>query len=124
MPSIHEQAVELIAAGKTTVGKTRVQQWDGGERTARAAKIWAICWGLGAVSVLIPVAHFLLVPAFFVAGPVAAYSRWRRASAVAGGEGACPSCGASLPIAANADEWPLFQLCEACRTSIRIEKRL
>ena len=116
------QRVTLVSGGKTAPGEARIARWDKPARAARAAKVWAACWAGAAVSVLIPVAHFVLVPALFVAGPIAAYSRFRQASAVAGGEGPCPSCGAKLPIAAARDEWPLFELCEACRASIRIEK--
>ena len=122
MASGSGQPVMLIAGEKTSAGETRVQRWDRPARIRRAAKIWAGCWAAAALSVLIPVAHFLLVPAFFLAGPIVAFSRWRQVSSVLGGDGACPACGAPMWIAENADEWPLFQLCESCRTTIRIEK--
>ena len=78
-----------------------------GERLRRGAKLWATLWALAALSVLIPGAHFVLVPGFFVAGPIAGWLRTRQTRGVLGGEGACPArrragvdCGARRRVAA------------------------
>jgi predicted amidophosphoribosyltransferase len=63
------------------------------------------------------------VPAFLLAGPIAAFMRWRQESSVLGGQGTCPACSADMTLEAGADEWPLFRICETCRASVRIEKR-
>ena len=47
------------------------------ERLLRALKILGIFWGLALLSVPILVAHFVLVPGFFLLGPVMAYRRYR-----------------------------------------------
>lgn len=110
-------SIALIVGNERTAGEARVERWDG------AAKAWAALWGLAIASVLVPVAHFVLVPALLLAGPIAAFVRWRQRSGVLGGQGTCPACRAPMSIEGQADEWPFFQICEACRAAVRVEKR-
>lgn len=113
--------VVLIAGARRATGQVRFQRWARSARLGRAAKALAAFWGLALISVVIPVAHFVLVPAFLIAGPIAAFRRLRQQSGILGGEGACPGCGVRLNIEAHGDEWPLFDVCQACRTPVRIE---
>ncbi len=46
-----------------------------GQRLSRALGGLGIFWGLALIGLFIPVAHFLLVPAFFTAGIVMATQR-------------------------------------------------
>jgi len=117
------QLVDLIVGKQHATGEVRIARWTGSARLVRAMKMLGVLWGLGVVSVLVPVAHFLLVPAFLLAGPIAAFMRWRQESSILGGQGACPACSADMTLEASADEWPLFRICETCRASVRIEKR-
>jgi hypothetical protein len=52
-------------------------------------------WGLALASVFIPVAHFILVPAFLVAGLLVALRRAREDRRLILLRGACPRCGAA-----------------------------
>ena len=113
--------VVLIADTRRAAGEVRIQHWGRPARLMRAAKALAALWGLALLSVVIPLAHFVLVPAFFIAGPIAAFRRLRQESGILGGEGACPACGRRMIIEAHVDEWPSFDICEACRASVRIE---
>ncbi len=113
--------VVLIADASRAAGEVRFQSWDRRARLGRAALAWAAFWGVALVSVVIPVLHFLLVPGFLIAGPIAAFRRWRQQSGILGGEGKCPKCGVRMFIEAHPDEWPLFDICGACRASVRIE---
>jgi hypothetical protein len=63
-----------------------------GWRLARALGVLVACWGAAAVSVLIPVAHFLLVPALTIAGPLWAVLRFRQHQRVVRVRGVCPRC--------------------------------
>lgn len=110
------------ASGQQSKGLVRLQTWDKSARTRRALKIWAMCWLAALVTVVIPLAHFVLVPGFFLAGPIAAYLVYSSQSVVLGGEGVCPSCGEVLPIAHSSDQWPLTDLCTKCQKSLKIEK--
>lgn len=116
------QPVVLITGDRRVPGEVRVERWDKPARLLRAAKRLAVLWGLAVVSVLIPIAHFVLVPGLLIAGPIAAYLRFRQESGVLGGEGSCPFCGKTMTIDDHPDEWPFFETCEACHDPARIEK--
>ncbi len=116
------QPVALIAGKNRAVGEVRIERWTPAARLRRAAKRWIVLWALAALSVLIPVAHFILVPALLIAGPVSAVARYRQRSGVIAGEGICPSCAGRLIIEAREDTWPFFAPCEACHEVARIEK--
>ena len=65
-----------------------------GQRFARTLTGLGMFWGLGLASVFIPVAHFVLVPTFVVAGIVMAVKRAREDRRLVLVRGACPRCGA------------------------------
>ena len=65
-----------------------------GQRFARTLAGLGMFWGLGLASVFIPVAHFVLVPTFVVAGIVMAVKRAREDRRLLLVRGACPRCGA------------------------------
>ena len=113
--------VVLIADARRATGEIRFQHWDRAARLRRAAKAWVVLWALAVVSVLIPVAHFILVPAFFIAGPITALGRFRQENGILGGSGPCPACGGRVVIEAHDDDWPFFDICGLCRASVRIE---
>ena len=71
----------------------RVRALGPGRRAARALGVLAATWGLAALSVLIPVAHLILVPGLLLAGPLLAYLRFRASRVVTAVHGACPRCG-------------------------------
>jgi hypothetical protein len=64
-----------------------------GWRLARALGVLAACWGAAVIAAFIPVAHFLLVPALAIAGPVWAVLRFREHRRLARAHGVCPRCG-------------------------------
>jgi hypothetical protein len=66
-----------------------------GRRLARALAALAACWAAAVVAVFIPVAHFLLVPALAIAGPVWACFRLRERQRLVRVRGTCPRCGRS-----------------------------
>jgi hypothetical protein len=65
-----------------------------GQRFARTLAGLGMFWGLALASVFIPVAHFVLVPTFVVAGIVLAIKRAREDRRLLLVRGACPRCGA------------------------------
>ncbi len=116
------QPVILSAGDRRTTGEARVATWDRPARMGRLANAWAACWGLAVASVLLPAVHFVLVPAFLIAGPVLGIQRARQKSGVLGGEGPCPSCGERMDIDSHPDDWPLFDACAACQAQVVVEK--
>lgn len=116
------QPIALSAGEKRSLGEVRIEHWETSARLLRAAKRWGALWALAIVSVVVPVAHFILVPGFLIAGPISAFARYRQKSGVVAGEGPCPSCGVSLTIGARADSWPFVEHCPSCHSSVWIEK--
>jgi hypothetical protein len=66
-----------------------------GTRFGRVLSGLGTFWGLGLVSVFIPVAHFVLVPTFLLAGIALAIRRAREDRRLVLLRGACPRCGAA-----------------------------
>ncbi len=66
-----------------------------GTRFARVLGGLGMFWGLGLVSVFIPIAHFVLVPTFVLGGIAMAIVRAREDRRLILLQGACPRCGAA-----------------------------
>ena len=83
----------LTAFGASAAPATaKVMSQTPGERMARTAVALGAGWGAALVSVFIPVAHFILVPTFFIAGIAAAIARARENTRLLGVHGTCPRC--------------------------------
>lgn len=92
------------------------------QRYKRAALVWGILWLLAATSVFIPVAHFLLVPVFAIAGPILGYQRYRQEAITEAIEGKCPAClhAFQLPLDAQT-ALPHRDVCPYCDKHIQIQ---
>ena len=118
---IEKQVTVKTRDGKSSAGKVFVQSWSRKERVKRSLKVLGFTWLLAVLSVFLPIAHFFLVPAFLIAGPIVAHFIYKQESAVLGGESLCPSCGKLLPIVGGPNKWPLEDLCSNCQTHVIIE---
>jgi hypothetical protein len=116
-------AVQIIGNRNSNVsqGELEIQNWDKSDRLGRSLKWTAILWGGALISVLIPILHFLLVPSFFIAGPIVGWLTYKTEKAVLGGKGSCPFCKAPLEIAKTAYEFPVKELCTECYSSLAIQ---
>ena len=99
-----------------------VERYEKGERVRRGFVGLGWSWLAAAGAIFIPGLHFILVPVLLLAGPIIFLVRSRRASAVTGGSGSCPECGATFSIVRGREEWPLLEICDACRRHLRIER--
>ena len=86
-----EVSISLRGAA-TTRGRATVLDRSLAGRFGRAAVVLLALWALGAACIVIPVAHFVLVPAFGMAGVVLAAFRLLEASSLMGTVGVCPRC--------------------------------
>lgn len=119
-----KQLVTLVtSAGLSSSGQVFIQHWSPKQQLWRAAKTLLLLWGIAALTVLIPIAHFVLVPLFLVAGPVAASIVYKQHATVLGGSGVCPKCNREFEIVAAKDRWPLKDLCSACYQQVTILKQ-
>lgn len=79
-------------------------------------------WLLALVSVPIVIAHWVLVPGFFIAGPVLAVMLFRTRESRNRAEGVCPSCQKSVGIKFEAkDSLPKWTYCPLCKESLLID---
>jgi hypothetical protein len=90
----------------------------------RATQALGLCWAGALVTLFIPIAHFVLVPACLLAGPAVAWHRYQQASVVLGGTGTCPACQSDLEIVRSADRWPLEELCTQCQQQVTIARAM
>ena len=81
-----------LSGAPTTTGKATVRDRSPQNRAMRAAVALVALWAVAVACIFIPVAHFVLVPAFAMAGVVLAGFRLREGSSLMGAEGMCPRC--------------------------------
>ncbi len=114
--------VILKADSNQSLGFVQIKHFDSQERITRALKAFVACWAAAFLSIFIPLAHFILVPAFFLAGLIFPYFIYKKESFIIGGQGSCPKCKADLVIEKGNNEWPLKDLCTGCKSNILITK--
>jgi hypothetical protein len=94
-----EMAARLTAFGHEPSAVTAIVSVQSpGARAARVLAGLAMFWGVALVSVFIPVAHFILVPAFLLTGIVVAIMRAREDRRLILLRGPCPRCGAAQEL--------------------------
>ena len=101
-----------------------VRERSAGERAGRALVALGIAWGLALFSVLIPVAHFVLVPGFALGGVVVAVIRYLEVRTVVRVAGTCPKCEQGQDIATS-QKWKssLTIECPSCRSDLQLETK-
>jgi hypothetical protein len=105
-----------------TYGVARVRERDPGERGARALKAAGICLGFAVLSVFIPIAHFVLVPSFLLAGVFFAFRRLRERASLVKLTGVCPRCREERTFEASGAFLPAMKTtCPVCSFSIDVD---
>ena len=107
--------------GPPTSGTVTIRQFNRDERVRRACAGLGKWWGVAVVSVLIPVAHFVLVPSFLAYGVWQFFQGLGTVELVTGARGTCPDCGAeqALDLAAR---WraPQPVTCRQCHRGLQL----
>lgn len=103
-----------------TPGEVCVKSFSKKERGVRALKTLGVCWGLAVASVIIPIAHFILVPGFFIAGIFLSSHAYFTEKIILEGKGSCPKCRTPLQIKQSNYKWPLTEICQNCRADLLI----
>jgi hypothetical protein len=123
MPQTEQQP--LLVRGKddeTCAGTLHVSIYSARERAIRAAQALALWWALALLSVLIPLAHFILVPLFLLTGPAMAYKRYRAIEVSGRVEGHCPVCRNAIKLKLGPAEKPVLRkYCPACQEPLSCE---
>ena len=78
--------------GKSMTFSSQIVSLSEKEKTIRSIKAAGMFVSLAIFSILIPVAHFLLVPAFLIAAPVAAWFKYNQSELIEHLKIQCPVC--------------------------------
>ena len=99
-----------------TRGVVAVARHDPGARLRRGLLALAACWGLAAVTILVPIAHFVLVPGFFLLGIWLLVKRLGEDATIDSVSGDCPKCGEPRTFHASGRLKPEVKVqCPVCR---------
>src|SRR6266567_1862244 len=97
---------------------TRVNREQRFQRAVAGLGKW---WGVGLLTVLIPVAHFVLVPAFLAYGLWQFFQRLSTAELATDARGTCPDCGAEQALElAPRRRAPQPVTCRQCHRGLRL----
>jgi hypothetical protein len=88
------------------------------ERVVLSLKGLGLFWGLAALSVFIPVMHFILVPMFLLLGPLIAYLNYQKTVFLGDTVVTCPNCSERLHLKNGTARWPHEEVCGKCRAKI------
>jgi len=109
--------------GKTTPGEMQTTLFDHADCIKRGLQRLGFFWLLAGITLFIPLAHFVLVPGFLIAGPVVAYLTFKTSQVRDHSTGICPTCNENIKIAMDAkDELPKWTYCPACNTPLQITR--
>lgn len=124
MSVLEQRAILLKSGEQQRDGVLHVQVFTPHERLVRAAKVWGLSWLLALASVPIIIAHWVLVPGFFIAGPIWAYKRYGMLSVPDHASGQCPTNGEDISLALEpSDRLPLWTYCPVCHASVQLVER-
>jgi len=109
-------------SGASSSAEMHVNTFTQQEQKVRALKALLKFWAIAAVCVLIPIAHFLLVPGFFIGGIIVASRQWKTEEEGLDATGACPACNNNICIKLdkNAD-LPQWKDCPECGGPLELQ---
>ncbi len=104
-----------------TVGTLFFTSFTKAERTKRAIIIWVGCWVAAVISIPIILLHYVLIPAFLIAGPIMARSRLKQTVEMEKVEGHCPNHSGPFSLKMEkTDTLPKWAYCPVCDKGIQI----
>jgi len=119
--TIHRSIRIENADNQSTIGQLHITTYSQQERTTRAIKMLALMWTFAIITVFIPLAHFVLVPGFLIAGPVIAYKRYQTAEHPSNADGECPTCKQPSSIHLEpSDTLPMWTYCSANNDPVQL----
>jgi len=96
-------------------------EFDQSELTKRALKRLGLCWLASIASIPIIFAHWVLVPGFFIAGPIMAMTAYKMKTIPDHADGACPVCKESISFKLEPkDSLPKWNYCPSCKKSVQV----
>lgn len=122
MPSIDTTQIQFQDNdGNASLGSMQTTLYNPGDRMTRAVVRLGACWAAAGVTLFIPLAHFVLVPGFLLAGPIMAISAYRTEQARELARGTCPVCQEAVEIKLEADDnLPKWTYCPKCNAPLQL----
>jgi hypothetical protein len=106
---------------KSTDAQLHTLVFDSKDSAIRALKRLGLFWLLALLSLPIIGAHWVLVPGFFIAGPIAAIMAYNVKEMVDKASGVCPECRETIEIKMEPKELlPKWTYCPRCNNSLHI----
>ena len=95
--------------------------FDQSELTKRALTRLGLCWLASIGSLPIIFAHWVLVPGFFIAGPIMAMTAYKMKVIPDHADGVCPACKESISFKFEPkDTLPKWTYCPSCKNSLQV----
>ena len=96
--------------------------FDQSELTKRALTRLGLCWLASIGSLPIIFAHWVLVPGFFIAGPIMAMTAYKMKVIPDHADGICPTCEESISFKFEPkDTLPMWTYCPSCKNSLQVK---
>ncbi len=107
---------------KSSPARMHLRTYTKQDRQMRAAKALLTFWIIAAVCVLIPIAHFILVPGFFVGGIIVALRVLKTSEEGMTAIGTCPVCSKDIDINLEKQaELPQWHPCPQCADRLELQ---
>jgi len=92
------------------------------EQKTRGMQSLLLFWTLAIISIIIPIAHIILVPTFLIGGVVVAKRRWNQKEEGITADGNCPACANAITINLEKKaELPQWHSCPQCNDSLELQ---
>lgn len=89
-------------------------EWDRPERMKNALRTFGMMFAFTFASVFIPILHFILVPALFIASFVLAMNKFGEKVRSEGGTGECPKCYKTFKVQPSQWGTRITNSCDSC----------
>jgi len=118
----HSIRFKSQVSGETSLADMHVEKFSPQEQKMRALKTLLTLWAIAALCVLIPIAHFVLVPGFLIGGVIVASRRWKTVQEGRNAAGICPACGNHICIQLDKNaELPQWHDCPECSEPLELQ---
>lgn len=117
----HTRTIIATSNEATTRGTMEVLEFSEQGRVKRAWLMALKCLGATALCVLIPVAHFILVPlGLLVVTPIMTLYTFRVKTKIVCAKITCPACHSPLNVLTSQERYPIYENCSSCHRQIAL----
>ena len=107
---------------QTNAAELHIIHYNQSDCVKRALMKLGLFWLLSLGSIPIIIAHWVLVPGFFIAGPIMAVIAYKTKFAVDHASGVCPTCDQTITVKMEPkDVLPKWTYCPDCNNSLHLD---